>query len=184
MTMGDRIVILNDGKRQQVGEPSEVYENPANQFVGGFVGSPSMNFVPVDARADGDDVVLTGRDDDGFEYRLTAGRADAIRGGADGYTLGIRPENVEVSADGDGVPATVEVIEPIGSDNYLYLDLGEGESTLAADDQPEFVARVESTVQPELGAVVSVRFPEADVHLFDETTGEAVDVVEPQVAAQ
>lgn len=187
MTMGDRIVILDDGRRQQVGDPSTVYDNPANRFVGGFVGSPSMNFVEVTASRDGDDVVLTGRDAaDGFGYRLTDDRAAAIRGGADAYTLGIRPESVEIGDDGpDTVPATVEVVEPVGSDNYLYLDLGETASTLEAEDHPDFVARVDATLQPEIGEVVAVAFPESAVHLFDADTGEAVRTeTEPTAVTQ
>ena len=184
MTMGDQIVILNDGRRQQVGEPSAVYDNPANEFVGGFVGSPSMNFVPVDARADGDDVRLTGSRDSSFEFLLTDDRADAIRGRADSYTLGIRPENVRIVDEGteNAVPATVEVVEPIGSDNYLYLDLGTEASTLAAQDQPDFIARVDSTVAPETGDVVYAGFPESTVHLFEQPGGEAVVVAERELA--
>jgi multiple sugar transport system ATP-binding protein len=184
MTMGDRIVILNDGERQQVGEPSTVYENPANQFVAGFVGSPSMNFVPVEASSDGDGLLLSGTDDAAFQYRLTDERAAALADGGDtlagAYTLGIRPENVRlVESDADNaIPATVEVVEPIGSDNYLYLDLGEAASTLDADDHPDFIARVESETHPEIGDVVSVSFPESDVHLFDEQNGEAVSAGE------
>ncbi|WP_424001098.1 ABC transporter ATP-binding protein [Haloarcula salina] len=185
MTMGDRIVILNDGNLQQTGRPKEVYENPANRFVGGFVGSPSMNFLDVTAEPTGDGVRLT--DEDGaFAYDLTGGRAQAfgdIEGGS--YVLGVRPEDVSV-ADGDardGVPATVDVLEPVGSDNYLYLDLGDGSGGFDGDDSPAFVARVSADVEPAVGEQVRVVFDESAVHLFDPRDGEAVTAAAEHAAA-
>ncbi|MBV0902590.1 ABC transporter ATP-binding protein [Haloarcula salina] len=185
MTMGDRIVILNDGNLQQTGRPKEVYENPANRFVGGFVGSPSMNFLDVTAEPTGDGIRLSD-EDGGFAYDLTGGRVRAfgdIEGGS--YVLGVRPEDVSV-AEGDGqaaVPATVDVLEPVGSDNYLYLNLGDGSDGFDGEDSPAFVARVSADVEPAVGERVRVVFDESAVHLFDPRDGNAVTAAEEPAAA-
>jgi multiple sugar transport system ATP-binding protein len=159
MTMGDRMVILDEGELQQAGAPTDVYANPTNAFVGGFVGSPSMNFADVTVDRTGGRTTLVG---DRFEYPVSDAFASAMPAG-DAFTLGIRPENVEVDVDGDGsgVEATVEVVEPVGADNYLTLDV---------DDQ--FVARVDADVEPDAGDDVLVRFEEDSVHLFDADSGE------------
>ncbi|WP_122089904.1 ABC transporter ATP-binding protein [Halalkalicoccus subterraneus] len=161
MTMGDRIVILKDGERQQVGAPKEVYRNPINEFVGGFVGSPSMNFIEVLASISGDTIRL--EDDSGrFDYCLNAANYPNISEG-DRLSLGIRPESVYVVNTTKGIQTTVEVVEPIGSDNYLYMDLA-----------PNFIARVDSDVEPEPDDTIAISFDEADVHLFDGETGESL----------
>ncbi|KTG10938.1 sugar ABC transporter ATP-binding protein [Haloprofundus marisrubri] len=161
MTMGDRIVILKDGKLQQVGAPKEVYQNPANAFVGGFVGSPSMNFIEVHASVSGNSIRL--EDQSGrFDYRLDGADYPSISDG-DRLSFGIRPEDVYVADAGNGIETTVEVIEPIGSDNYLYLDLA-----------PDFIARVDSSIEPEPDDTVAITFDESDIHLFDGSTGESL----------
>jgi len=184
MTMGDRIVILNDGNLQQVGKPTHVYNNPTNQFVGGFIGSPSMNFVDITAEPFDGGVRLSGADGS-FTYDLTSGRAAAfgdIEGGS--YVLGIRPEHVSVSETAqDGIRATVEVVEPIGSDNYLYLDLGAESREFDSAETPDFIARVPAAVEPSTDDVVTVSFEEDLVHLFDAETGEAVVPSEEPVTA-
>ncbi|WP_276270739.1 ABC transporter ATP-binding protein [Haloarcula litorea] len=184
MTMGDRIVILDDGELQQVGKPTDVYENPVNQFVAGFIGSPSMNFVDVAAESFDGGVRLTGASGD-FSYDLTAGRAEHFGdiAGTD-YVLGIRPEHVSVD-DGtasDSIPATVDVVEPVGSDNYLYLDLGSGSREFDTEDAPDFIARVPADVEPDTGDVIDISFDEDSVHLFDAATGDAVGFQEEVVA--
>lgn len=162
MTMGDRLAIMNDGVLQQTGRPSDVYANPRSEFVGGFVGSPSMNNVDVTVEDAGDGVTL--RNGDRFAYSLTGERADRVAdAGVQRARLGIRPENVAVVDDRDGIGTTVEVVEPVGSDNYLHLDLGE-----------EFIARVASGIEPEPGEVIYVTFDESDVHLFDSESGESL----------
>ncbi|MDS0279428.1 ABC transporter ATP-binding protein [Halomicroarcula sp. S1AR25-4] len=182
MTMGDRIVILNDGELQQTGKPTDVYQNPTNQFVAGFVGSPSMNFVDVEADPFDGGVRLKGADGS-FSYDLTSGRASAfgdIAGGS--YVLGIRPEHVAVSdAPGaDTIPSTVDVVEPIGSDNYLYLDLGTESRSFDTEDAPDFIARVPADIEPEVGDVIQIAFDEDSVHLFDVETGDAVTATDAE----
>ena len=171
MTMGDRMVILEGGVLQQVGSPPEVYANPVNRFVAGFVGSPSMNFVEVDVSSPGEGLRLTGPNGR-FTFDLSPSYvsrgAEQLR--ADRYTLGIRPENVSV-VDGTGsnaITGTVEVVEPVGSDNYLHLDVAN-----------DFIARVDSDVSPEPGETVAIAFDESSVHLFDPETG--VDVFNREI---
>ncbi|WP_042661906.1 ABC transporter ATP-binding protein [Haloferax sp. ATB1] len=164
MTMGDRIVILNDGKLQQVGRPKDVYENPANEFVGGFVGSPSMNFLDVSVEREGDRLVLVG--DGAFSYRLSESFSATLREATDATDLrvGVRPEDVVTTSSGENVvDSTVGVVEPIGSDNYLHLDIG-----------PDFIARVDSDIEPETGETVGVTFDESDLHVFHPRTGESL----------
>ncbi|WP_265108022.1 ABC transporter ATP-binding protein [Halosolutus halophilus] len=166
MTMGDRMVILDEGVLQQAGPPTEVYENPVNEFVGGFVGSPSMNFVDVEVRRAGDGIRLI-EPDGTFEFALSAAYVDRHVEDLqeDRYTLGIRPEDVSVADPGakNAVTGTVEVVEPVGSDNYLHLDVA-----------PDFIARVNSSVDPSPGDQVTLRFEETDVHLFESGSGDDV----------
>ncbi|WP_255169869.1 ABC transporter ATP-binding protein [Natrononativus amylolyticus] len=170
MTMGDAIVILEDGELQQTGAPKDVYDRPANRFVGGFIGSPSMNFVDVTPRASGDGLVLT--DDDRLRYPLSPdyGASLEVENGQE-LTLGIRPEDVyPAEAGDDGIEAVVEVVEPVGSDNYLYLDI--------ADD---FIARVDADVEPATDERIAITFAESKLRLFDHATGDSLlhDVESP-----
>ncbi|EMA51303.1 ABC transporter ATP-binding protein [Halococcus salifodinae] len=174
MTMGDRLAIMNGGVLQQTGTPKDVYTTPNSEFVGGFVGSPSMNLLDVTVETADEGVKLV--NENRFEYELTGKRGERVAA-ADVTTarLGIRPENVRVTGDRDGIETGVEVVEPVGSDNYLYLDLG-----------PEFIARVASDVEPETGDVIRVTFEPKEVHLFDTTSGDSLlttDAPEPAVAA-
>jgi len=180
MTMGDRILILRDGKKQQVGEPEEVYNDPINEFVGGFIGSPSMNFVDVVVEQTDSGMVLVGADED-FRYHLSPDVVDrfgVLESGGE-YVMGIRPEDV-FPAEGterDTVTAVVEVVEPIGSDNYVYLDLsGELDTGISAEqgEEIDFIARTEASFAPETGETVEVVFSDEDVHLFDPETGSSV----------
>jgi multiple sugar transport system ATP-binding protein len=163
MTLADRIAVLNDGRLQQFAEPKVVYYRPANRFVADFIGSPSMNFVNV--RLDGEDGDWR-LSQEAFDYAVSDRFVEAL----DPTTpleMGIRPENVRI--DGEAPPdrritATVDVVEVVGSDNFVYLDLA----------GKEFRVRTESQVEPEEGETVAVTFDETDVHLFDRDTGEAL----------
>ncbi len=174
MTMGDRLAILNDGKLQQVGKPTDVYENPVNAFVAGFIGSPSMNFIDVDVETDGSTARI--RDEaSGLDLHLTAEYVAGHELRSAPYTLGIRPENmviVEGSTGDETLTATVEVVEPIGSDNYVHLDINN-----------DFLARTPADVKPEAGDEVGVVFEEEQIHLFDPETGEDVFLTEEEITA-
>ncbi|MFC4550019.1 MULTISPECIES: ABC transporter ATP-binding protein [Halorussus] len=159
MTMSDRIVILANGQCQQVGTPEEVYHEPANEFVAGFIGSPSMNIydVRLEDRALVNEVI---------RYELTEETASQIETNRtnDHLRLGIRPEHVEISenpAEGD-LTANVDVVEPIGSDYYVYLTMGDLEGTV----------RITDRWHPDPGEDVGITFDESDIHVFDRETEE------------
>ncbi|WP_323677282.1 sn-glycerol-3-phosphate ABC transporter ATP-binding protein UgpC [Halorubellus sp. PRR65] len=168
MTMGDRIVVLNDGELQQVGPPNEVYSKPVNRFVAGFIGSPSMNFLDVEVRdVDGRPHLVSVEGADVFSYPVSAfGESLRLEAGRE-LELGVRPEDIRRVTDqqaGDRVQqAPVAVVEPMGSDNFLYMDVG----------GTEWTARVNSAFEPEEGTQFEFTFDPDVVHLFDET-GETI----------
>jgi len=165
MTMGDRIAILDGGELQQLGTPMQCYHEPANMFVAGFLGEPSMNFFDLTLQ----NGTLVGEN---FEYDLPADVATTAEGHSD-VVLGIRPESVEikdgedVTDDGDWIQATVDVVEPHGNENAVHLRLGDQtEATLTVMiDGMRYLAA---------GQEVGVHFPGDAIHLFDGGTGEAI----------
>jgi len=162
MTMGDRIAVMNEGRIEQIGPPSEIYDSPTNRFVAEFVGNPSMNFLEVD---------VSGSRVDGPGVAIELDKA----GPADGrYELGIRPEDVSLSVDGDG-DGTMTVVEPTGSEAVVYVDV----------EEVELTAKVPRRTAPETGATVDVQFPAEDIYLFDGETGEtALEGVSRRSATQ
>jgi len=163
MTMGDRIAILDGGELQQLGTPMECYHEPANVFVAGFLGEPSMNFF--DLRRDGE--TLTS---EAFDYRLSSETATAVDGYED-ITLGIRPESIEIAdeydeSDTDLIPATVDVVEPHGDENAVHLQIG--------DTDVRLTVMINGMRYLTSGQEVGVRFPEEAIHLFDAASGDAL----------
>ena len=121
MTLGDRVVVMKDGLVQQVGEPLELYNNPANRFVAGFIGSPAMNFATV-TMTDGNGR-LTAKNS-GLEIEVPPAHAERLRSHVgQQMTMGIRPEDLHVAGDADPAGLTfaskVEVIEQLGSEILL-----------------------------------------------------------------
>lgn len=151
MTMGDRIAILNEGELQQVARPEQCYDRPNNEFVAGFIGSPSMNFFAVTATPTDDGVRLTSSE---FETTLPVQLEEGE------YTLGIRPEDFTIRTDEGRFEAVVDVVEPMGSDNFIYLNFD-------SNKDREITARVDSEVRPNTGDVVTLGFDPEDIHLFD-----------------
>ncbi|MFB6106648.1 MAG: ABC transporter ATP-binding protein [Halobacteriaceae archaeon] len=168
MTMADRIVILNDGRLQQVGTPKEVYYRPANLFVADFIGSPSMNFFDVTLERNDDGTATLVHESGGFEYRISADVLGLVdESGATELTAGIRPENIVVDENADpakSFESPVDVVEVIGSDNFIYLDVGGEEGRV----------RTPSNIEPEMGDVIRLTFDEDDLLLFDRQTEEAI----------
>jgi multiple sugar transport system ATP-binding protein len=157
MTMADRIVVLQGGVVQQLGTPEEVYERPANQFVAGFIGSPTMNFFPVERR--GEAIVFT---HDGAPVPLDGAAAASVPAKA---VLGVRPEHFGVV--GDGAPATevpIKLVEPLGSDTLIHVDLG---GTAA-------IARVEPDLRPKMGDRIRLKVMPGKSHFFDAASGEVL----------
>jgi multiple sugar transport system ATP-binding protein len=127
MTMADRIVVMNAGRVEQIGSPLELYDNPANLFVAGFIGSPAMNFLP--GRTGGGRVGFPG----GVEMPMP--REAKVDDGRD-VIVGVRPEHLAVS--GDGLPAEVVVIEPTGADTHIYCKLAGVEVAAVVRERHEF----------------------------------------------
>ncbi|WP_438754430.1 ABC transporter ATP-binding protein [Pararhizobium sp. O133] len=154
MTLADRIVAMHGGVIQQVGSPLELYDNPANLFVAGFIGSPGMNFFEGRYMATGDiaNFALTG----GGVLPLggTANLTDGSRA-----TLGIRPEHVILGAEGpDAMKATVELVEPTGFGIIVHLKLGPASFKAFTLDR-RFLG---------MHGEVSVKLPVQHLHFFNE----------------
>ncbi|MDT8436010.1 MAG: sn-glycerol-3-phosphate ABC transporter ATP-binding protein UgpC [Gemmatimonadota bacterium] len=170
MTLGDRVAVLNDGILQQYGAPLDVYRRPANRFVAGFVGSPSMNFFEVELRRGDGGPRLAG---DALDRALPPGLAE--RAGAGPFTLGVRPHDVELSPSPetrDGAPEAdargrVDVVEPLGAATLVHVRLSAAGST----DGPEVRAIVPPERAPAEGAWVDVQVRADGLHLFDQATG-------------
>ena len=166
MTLGDRVVVMNDGLVQQVGEPLELYNMPANRFVAGFIGSPAMNFATVALEpADGALWAANG----GFRIKLPAeAGARLTRHAGRRVTLGIRPEDLSVAAAPDpaeiGIEAVVEVVEKLGS--QIMLDVRAGSDTMVAAVAPSVGVKVHDRVRLTLNA--------ERLHFFDGATEAAI----------
>ena len=157
MTMADRIVVMCDGRIEQIGAPLELYDKPDNLFVAQFIGSPSMNIVNGTLRlANGNTFVEAAG---GMRWPISA------RAGADGQpvTLGVRPEHLTLaSAAGDGVHGEVIVVEPMGAETELLIKAGESQVVLMTSGRPN--------VQP--GERVGLSLDPGAVHLFDQKSGQ------------
>jgi multiple sugar transport system ATP-binding protein len=158
MTLGDRVAVLGDGKLQQCDTPRALYERPANMFVAGFIGSPAMNLCLATCGTNGS--VTLG----GVDVPLPKGARERLGGEV---MIGLRPEALELA--GDGIAASVEVVEEIGADAYVFAaaDVG-GRPT-------KLVARVEAKAAPERGTRVSLRPRAGEAHLFDPASGARLD---------
>ena len=152
MTMGDRIAIMNAGILQQVGTPDEIYDHPANLFVAGFIGTPSMSFVPVTIS---DGVAKAS----GFEVKLPR-PVDSAKG-----TLGFRPEAVtDRPSEEASLDMKVDVVERLGSDQFLYGQVGGDTIT----------ARVDPRLKVAPGDSVKLGLDTRTLHLFDAGTEKAL----------
>jgi multiple sugar transport system ATP-binding protein len=151
MTLGHRVAVMRDGRLQQVGPPRELYDRPANTFVAGFIGSPSMNLctLPIANGA----ISLGG---ESIPARSANGRRDLV--------VGLRPESLELASD--GLPAHVEVVEELGADSYVFC------TAEIAGEQTRLVARVETRRAPERGTDVTLRPRPDEAHFFDPESGE------------
>ena len=160
LTMGDRIAVLKDGILQQVGSPRDLYEKPNNVFVAGFIGSPAMNLLPAD-------VVEGGIKFGSLNHPIDRDTLSNARSG--NITVGIRPEDVVVAQSGDGLPVTVDVVEELGADGYLYGHADVNGSRV------DIVARVDGRSHPSIGDTIVVTPKQGHVHAFDTESGERLD---------
>ncbi len=164
MTMGDRIALLKDGILQQCATPREMYDRPANLFVAGFIGSPAMNLVTAPVSSDGAKF---------GSHNVPIPREGRTDGGSH-VIVGVRPEDVEVTTNPDGLELTIDVVEELGADAYVYgtptdpsIKLEGGDDNL---DKP-FIARVDGRTVPEKGSTIYV-YPKAEhMHVFNQESG-------------
>src|SRR5579863_9942202 len=157
MTMGHRVAVLRDGQLQQCATPRELYDNPVNQFVAGFIGSPAMNLLPAPLTEAG--AVLGGV----IIPLPTAVRTAASQAGDRKLVIGIRPEHLHL-ADGIGeIKGEVMLVEELGADALLHVRLAESGN--------QVVARAEGRKPPAPGQDVTFRVQPDDVFAFDPATG-------------
>jgi multiple sugar transport system ATP-binding protein len=163
MTMGDRIAIMNQGKIQQVATPLDAYNRPANRFVAGFIGSPSMNFIEVSAsRVDGD---LT-LNHPSFAYDCTEILASELPNDKTEFVLGIRPEDVLIvdEDENNSIPIDIQVVEPLGKEQLVYFELS----------NKSYTANISSEKPVTENDRVHIKFPEDRIHIFDTDTGKTI----------
>ena len=168
MTLGDRIVVMKDGMVQQIGTPQEVYDSPANVFVAGFIGVPQMNFYDARLVRDGEAYHV---ELDGISVPVSPEKCArlAARGvQAQGVTLGVRPENIELAEAGEtSLTGTVETTEMMGSSVYLHVSV-DGKDSIIILQNVEEDGRRPSDIQ--VGSSLSFTFAGGAVHLFDRDT--------------
>lgn len=161
MTLGDRIAILNEGRIQQIGTPMDLYERPANQFVAGFLGTPSINFFEMEIR----DEKCSIAGFDVFSDVLTE-RMKSLKNGK--YFVGVRPEQMNIH-QGDKkfiMPVKVSLIENLGAETLIYFML----------NKKQYCSRVSRTVRYDVGTEIALAVDLENCVFFDAQTGENVDI--------
>lgn len=160
MTMGDRIVVMENGQIQQIGSPMEIYRSPANKFVAGFIGSPPMNFI---------DYVVSGTSMKNGDVTIPIPehlRSQLSKLDGKSVCLGIRPEDLQMSATPDSIelPGSVDLCEPLGSEVLLYV------ATCGAS----IIAKILNGSPSKVGDTITLYAPYSALHLFDGATGAAL----------
>ena len=166
MTLGDRVVVMRDGRVQQVGDPMELYNEPSNRFVAGFIGSPAMNFAAVEIAAENGGLWA---ESEGIRVRVPAAFTDRLgRYAGKRVTLGVRPEDLRIAGDGDAPELTfgavVEVVERLGSE--ILLDVAVGQTTMVASVEPTAGAKMHEQLRLALNP--------NRIHFFDNDTEAAI----------
>jgi multiple sugar transport system ATP-binding protein len=158
MTMGDRVAVLKDGLLQQVDTPRNLYDNPANAFVAGFIGSPAMNLLVAPVS--------------GGKAKLGGLSVDVPASAGSSVTVGVRPEGFAPASSGFDIQ--VEVVEELGADAYVYgkpLD-NALKFANASDEGAQVIVRWDPKNPPKSGQTVTVTAKSTAVHLFNATNGE------------
>jgi multiple sugar transport system ATP-binding protein len=185
MTLGDRVVVMRGGVVQQVGSPAHLYAHPANLFVAGFIGSPSMNFFPGQLKGEG--TVVTALGEAALPDRVRQGLGESA-GGRD-VIVGIRPEHFEEAAlvgdkPGATFDAPIDIVEAMGSDVYAYFTVkGEGAHSRDLDDLAkdtgndlhrdgvEVTARLDAAANVGRGRTARLWYDTSKVQVFDAASG-------------
>src|SRR4051812_30908615 len=165
MTMGDRVAVLKDGLLQQVDTPRRMYDHPDNVFVAGFIGSPAMNLI--------DTAVVDGGVQFGSGTYPVA--REHLAGTGQTVIVGVRPEDLTLTSEGNGLAVTVDVVEELGADAYIYGTTAAQQHVTDLDESAEakpFIARVDGRTPPEKGETVYLAPKEGHVHMFNATSGE------------
>jgi ABC-type sugar transport system ATPase subunit len=147
MTLADKIVVMNEGRIEQVGSPLDLYERPANRFVAGFIGSPRMNFLPV-------------LDQQAGRLALPGGQITLSRNLPGAVEVGIRPEHIVLGA-AEGVDGRVVAAEQLGSDTFIFVEVPGCERLVQA--------RIEGSRGVAAGTAVRLGLPPEAAHFFDAT---------------
>jgi multiple sugar transport system ATP-binding protein len=165
ITMGSRIAVMRDGVLQQLDTPQVLYDSPANTFVAGFIGSPAMNFFEGKLSGNGDDALHA--ETNSMRLEIPAGRREQLKTHKDREVIfGIRPEDIHHVSERQNAPpgqranVGVEVVEPLGSELFVYLEAGPHEFTSRMDTA--------NTVRP--GENIEVVFDTHKLHVFDKQT--------------
>ncbi len=166
MTMADRIAVMNMGRIEQIGTPHEVYHNPRTKFVGGFIGSPPMNFIRMIFTSENGKFVLKGEN---FTIKLPDELGNIINseiGEGGEVDLGIRPEHIYVSSaeEKDTIPVTVYVVEPLGTETIINVKM----------DDSIVKIKVPKEIDLMPGSKIWIKFDMDRIHVFDRKTGKAV----------
>ena len=164
MTMGDRVAVMKEGVLQQVDSPLSLYDKPRNIFVAGFIGSPAMNLIEAPI-VDGGAQVM--------DHIVPINREILAKAQGDTVTIGIRPEALHVSDNGEGISMDVAAVEETGADSYLYGTLT-GASTNLTEDEQQIVARVTTRTPPQRGSQVQLTIEPEMLHVFDNQTTERI----------
>ena len=177
MSMADRIAVLDTGKIQQLGTPSEIYNHPANLFVAGFIGSPSMNCVPCKMFSNNGNLQLTlsGGENEGNTFTIQDSRIAKVVGEANtdqDLVFGAHPEDVLVSHQSapNAFQAEVYSVEPLGAETIVEITLG----TDAEGSHTIIKSRAAPNFEAEIGEHLYISFVPDRIHLFDKGTGEAL----------
>lgn len=161
MTLGDRLIVMENGHAAQIGSPLEVYETPATRFVAGFIGSPAMNFIEVRLSSDGTSVEIPG------DVRVPLANGSEPGHGGKEVILGIRPEHFELAEAKEGVMHfQVDQIELLGADTLVHGHFGEEKTSLTV--------RLPDVQHFEKSTVLPLTVPSAKLHLFDKNTGKRI----------
>jgi multiple sugar transport system ATP-binding protein len=157
MTMGDRVAVMKDGVLQQIDSPQNLYDQPSNVFVAGFIGSPAMNLCSAYVRDGGVEV-------GGAQIAVSAEILTEARSrGLTEVTIGFRPEDMQL---GEGMAIAIEFVEVLGVDAYVY---GTIETT---HGQQNTVIRTDGRKPPKAGDTIRVNVKDGHIHVFDSNTGE------------
>ena len=157
MTLGDRLIVMDDGYAAQIGSPLEVYERPATQFVAGFIGSPAMNFLAVRLRSDGKSIEIPGN----INIPVDSGGLPDY--GGKQVTLGIRPEHFELTEQKEGaMHLSVNHVELLGADTVVHGHFG--------DEKTLLTARLPDIYHFKKGSTLSLTVSPQKMHLFDKDT--------------